>query len=250
MFVSNDYGKTWNSIRGNLPIEAGVTRVIREDIVNENVLYLGCEFSAWVSIDRGESWTKFGGDLPTVAVHDFAQHPLTGDVVVATHGRGAWIADVTALRQWSVDAIKAQATLYRPNRVVMWRNGPTRGDNGPRQFVGQNPSRSAHVYFSLGENASQAKVTISDIKGRELVEFRDLPATKGLHHVEWNLRPANQGRGRGGGSLAAGDYLVTLNVDGDEQKQTLTIDSDPSYTVNDQNSMTQEEFEAIVGEGD
>ncbi|MFO0263767.1 MAG: hypothetical protein ACK53V_19230, partial [Planctomycetota bacterium] len=110
-FVSEDFGATWKSIRGNLPSAAGSTRVVREDIKNENVLYLGCEFGAWVSVDRGEHWTKFGG-LPTVAVHDFAQHPTSGEIVAGTHGRSLWIGDVSALRQVSKETMAAKAKLY------------------------------------------------------------------------------------------------------------------------------------------
>ena len=40
------------TLRANLP--RGSSRALREDIQNENVLYLGTEFAAWVSIDRGQ----------------------------------------------------------------------------------------------------------------------------------------------------------------------------------------------------
>src|SRR5262249_9344569 len=54
LFVTEDYGQTWKSLRGNLPV--GSTRVLREDIKNANVLYVGTEFAAWASVDRGQSW--------------------------------------------------------------------------------------------------------------------------------------------------------------------------------------------------
>ena len=79
-FATEDYGKTWRSLTTRLPETAGSVRVLREDVVNENLLYLGCEFSAWFSVDRGQTWTKFEG-LPTVAVHEFAVHPKAGEVV-------------------------------------------------------------------------------------------------------------------------------------------------------------------------
>src|SRR5262249_29955247 len=65
VYVTDDYGKTWKSLRGNLP--TGSSRVLREDIQNENLLYVGTEFAAWASLNRGESWTKINNNLPTVA---------------------------------------------------------------------------------------------------------------------------------------------------------------------------------------
>src|SRR5206468_10370086 len=38
-YVTDDYGQTWKSVRGNLPW--GSTRVLREDLRNQNLLYVG-----------------------------------------------------------------------------------------------------------------------------------------------------------------------------------------------------------------
>ena len=138
LFVSENYGKTWRSIRANLPTSAGTTRVLREDIKNQNILYLGAEFSAWVSIDRGKSWTRLNSNLPTVAVHEFAIHPTAGEVVAATHGRSLWILDVTPIRQMVADVIAAKAHLYKHNAAIYWRPEPRRG-GATRRYVRENP---------------------------------------------------------------------------------------------------------------
>ncbi len=41
LFVSEDYGDTWKSLRNNLPW--GSTRVLREDPKNENLLFVGTD---------------------------------------------------------------------------------------------------------------------------------------------------------------------------------------------------------------
>jgi hypothetical protein len=250
LFVTEDYGKSWASLRGNLPATAGVTRVIREDIVNENILYLGCEFSAWVTIDRGANWTKLEGGLPTVAVHDFAQHPTSGELIIGSHGRGVWIADVTPLRQWNAENLKAGAKLYRPNRVVLWRSMPERGDTGPRRFQGENPSREAQIFYSLAESVQQVKLEVKDIRGKTIFEFENEPTAKGLHRMTWNLRSQGGGRGRGFGGLGPGQYMIALDVDGNVQTEVLTIERDPTSPPDARESLTEEEYESILGQDD
>ena len=141
-----------------------------------NVLYLGTEFGVWVSIDRGGAWTKINNNLPTVAVHEFAQHPTTGEMVAATHGRSLWILDVTPLRQMKANMLKAEATLYRPATAMRWRREPTRGTPygvGNHRFVGQNPPAGAQIYYSLTKKADKVQLKIVDYAGQTV---RELPA--------------------------------------------------------------------------
>ena len=49
--------------------------VIKEDYVDENLLFVGTEKSVYFSNDRGTAWEKLGSNLPTVAIHDLVIHP-------------------------------------------------------------------------------------------------------------------------------------------------------------------------------
>lgn len=275
VFVSDDFGSTWKSIRGNLPSSAGSTRVVREDIKNENVLYLGCEFGAWVSVDRGENWTKFGG-LPTVAVHDFAQHPTSGEIVAATHGRALWIGDVSAIRQVSKETMAAKAKLYAPQEVIRWQSEARAGDTGPRRFVGQNPGTNARIAYSLGANAQNVELTVSDALGNVVRRFDEAKTEKGMHVLEWDFRPtpraqaagAGQRGGRGGfggggggpggpggGGRGAfgpraglGTYLVTLRVDGEVQNALLKVSGDPDLPADAVPLSWEESFDEFFSE--
>ncbi|MEM0924808.1 MAG: hypothetical protein AAGJ83_02100, partial [Planctomycetota bacterium] len=245
LFVTENFGKTWRSIRANLPTSAGSTRVLREDIENENVLYLGCEFSIWVSIDRGESWTRLNANLPTVAVHEIAQHPTRGEIVAGTHGRAIWVMDASALRQLSPDSLKAEVTFYDPNPAIRWRSGVERGSAGTRDFVGENPDSGAKIYYSLGKNARSAKLTLSTLLGDTLYE-EEVETSSGLHAVSWNMRRSATGRGRSS-SVPSGEYLVTLRVDGKDYRSTLSIVVDPSRPDPVTTDEEVEFWEAMLG---
>ncbi len=203
-YVTEDFGKTWKSIRGNLP--TGSTRVLREDIKAANVLYLGTEFAVWASIDSGATWTKINNNLPTVAVHELAQHP-DGDMVAATHGRSLWVVDVTPLRQMKADTPKAAATLYAPATSVRWRIEPQRGSiygNGVRHFVGTNPPSGPQIYYSLGTAAKAISLKVVDYAGKTVRDFPSAAKDVGLHHVGWRNAGGGGGRGQGGGGGGGG----------------------------------------------
>src|SRR5206468_3084670 len=78
VYATEDFGQTWKSLRANLPV--GSSRVLREDVTNPDLLYLGTEFGIWASLDRGKSWTRLNNNLPTVAVHEIAVHPTAGEI--------------------------------------------------------------------------------------------------------------------------------------------------------------------------
>ncbi|XZE53846.1 VPS10 domain-containing protein [Planctomycetaceae bacterium SH139] len=235
VLVTENYGQTWTRLDGSLPAGTGSARVIREDIVNRNLLYLGTEFGLFASIDRGKTWTSMKGEFPTVAVHEVAQHPTAGEIVAGTHGRSLWIADVTALRQWSADSIAADVQLYKPATVIRWRSLPRAADSGTRRFVGENPSSDAQIYYSLASDVREIELEIRDITGRVLQRL-EVPSSAGLHKVEWDLRRRTTGssdsrRRRFAPRVENGEYLVALIVDGKVYNETLTIESDPEFTT-------------------
>ena len=97
VYASNDYGKTWTSIKGNLPEEP--VNVVREDPVNENILYLGTDLTVYVTIDRGSTWYSLKNNLPTNAVYDLRIHPRENELIIGTHGRGVFLLSVKYIRQ-------------------------------------------------------------------------------------------------------------------------------------------------------
>lgn len=259
VYVTEDFGQTWKSLRANLP--RGSSRCLREDLVNPNLLYLGTEFGIWASLDRGASWVKINANLPTVAVHEVAIHPTAGEIVAATHGRSLWTLDVSALRQLTRETMKAKATLLKPVSAIRFHREAGRGGTN-RRFVGQNPPRGAAIYVALGEKPEKAALKILDYDGTTVYES-NLTTEPGLHRVAWSMtrpaprpeRPESGGgilgqavRGllRRGQSVPAlpGTYKVVLVVDGKESSQPLKLEADPAYPNLDITSeLLQEAFD-------
>ncbi len=183
LFVSEDFGETFQPIHEGLPV--GSTRCLREDRVNPDLLYLGTEFSFWASLDRGAHWTKFQNDLPTVAIHEVAQHPTNGEIVLATHGRSLWAADVTGLRQIKPEHLESAIAFHDPTKVTRWRTEASRGRTN-RRYVGSNPGTGASLWYSLPKKAQNVSIKISNIEGKVVNEIRG-NVEPGLHRVNWNL---------------------------------------------------------------
>ncbi len=251
VFVSEDYGLSWT------PISEGLgtvwARVIREDIENPNVLYLGLESGAMVSADRGKTWVSMG-DLPTVPVHDFAQHPTAGEIVAATHGRSLWIADVSALRQLTGEKARAKAALLAPRPFYRLAREPSRGSGSLSRFFGDNGDTLSIFYF-LGKDARSVSLRITDLDG-ELVRELAVATDAGLHRVDWDVRgQARQVTRRGrtftipGQPVAPGRYRLTLTVDGETYRQDLVVRADPKHP--DAFGASQEEaLEALEADPD
>jgi photosystem II stability/assembly factor-like uncharacterized protein len=96
IWKSKDFGKTWVDISGNIPV--GPVNVIREDLEDENKLYVGTDAGVYFSKDGGKKWLVLG-NLPFAYVHDLDIRPRDHMIVIATHGRGIWAFDTKQMNR-------------------------------------------------------------------------------------------------------------------------------------------------------
>jgi len=179
-----------------------------------------------VSIDGGESWTRFKANLPTVAVHDLTIHPRENDLVLGTYGRGFWVGDISPLQDLTADTFDKH--LYLFNIEPRARYGfSTQGMNyhlfGDKYIEVPNEPDAMAINFWLKNSAGASRVTIADISGRIVAQLGG-ETRAGLNRVLWNMLAAGAaaptGRGgRGSPSTIAppGDYVVTVEVGGEKQ---------------------------------
>jgi len=236
VFVTRDYGKSFESIATNLP-QYGNVQVVREDPKNKDLLYVGTEFGLFVSLDCGRNWQKFMNNYPTVRTDDILVHPRDNDLIVASHGRSVWIADdMTPLQQLTQTVRESDVTLFDIRPAIAWLNDQRHNQvvGGQKVFVGDNAPRGAPInYYLKAAAAGDVKISIADITGRVI---RTLDGTKdaGINRVLWNLAPATAeggstgGRGFGGGrggfvTVEPGTYLVTLEASGKKVTKPLQV---------------------------
>lgn len=110
VFHTKDYGKKWKRIVDEDQVKGHALSIV-QDPTQPNLLFLGTDAGLWISIDYGDTWTHFNEQLPAVNVTDM-KIAKSGDLAIATFGRGIWILDdLSSLRAFAKD--KA-AALQRP----------------------------------------------------------------------------------------------------------------------------------------
>ena len=226
-WMTDDRGKSWTSIAGNLPSDEPV-KVVREDPVNTSVLYAGTEFGLYVSLDRGKSWAKLGG-LPTVAVDDVAVHPRDRDLVIATHGRSLFVLDDLTPIQELDATVRARAAHLFPVRAALGRH-PLPGFNewaGSSEYRGANPPDGAILSFWIGEPSFEpAKIEIKNAQGQTVASLT-APALRGIGRVTWDLKPSKdvltEYGSEGALHVRPGTYEATLTVGSATSKRTFEV---------------------------
>ena len=150
VYRTTDYGKTWTSLATkNL---WGYALSIEEDPVDPDLLFLGTEFGLWVSTDAGKSWLKWTHGVPTVSVMGLAVHPREHDLVVATHGRAAFIVDdIRPLRTISKDILAKPLHFFEVPDAQAYRTRQKEGARftGDAEFRGENEPYGALLTYSL-----------------------------------------------------------------------------------------------------
>ncbi len=207
VYMTTDFGKTWKSIRGDLPDRAWWTHVIREDPRNRNLLYVGTEAGVWASWNRGTSWVSLRGDLPITPVRDMQIHPRDNDLLLATHGRGLYILDDLTPLQQLAEAQANDAALFDVRPAIRWTTWNRDGNLGQRRYAGENPPVGASIsYYLKSQPAGEVNIEVSDAAGKLVRRFRRVPDEAGVNRITWDLRseaPAGAG-GLGGRGARAG----------------------------------------------
>ncbi|MDT7809862.1 MAG: hypothetical protein QOJ70_3675, partial [Acidobacteriota bacterium] len=242
VYKTTDFGKSWSPVVAEGSPVRGYAHVVREDIVNRDLLFVGTEFGLWVSLDGGARWAQYkGGDMPSVAVRDIAIHPREHDLVVATHGRGIWIVDdITPLRALTSDALAKEVFFIQAKPAVQSISGGGGWPGGDAEFVGDNPTDEAVVtYYQRRRHIfGDLKMEVFDSTGKLL---GTIPSSKrrGLSRVTWPMRldppkvPTAASAAFGaayGPRVLPGTYTVKMTKDKQVYTTQLQVVADPRST--------------------
>lgn len=183
VYKTTDYGRTWISIASNLP-DAPVN-VIKQDYKNPNLLFVGTEFNVYVSIDGGKSWLLMKGDMPTQPVHDLLIHPRENDLVVATHGRGIFITDITVFQELNPDVLAKDVHFFDIESKIRWIN-PRDMNSSSANFGGESEPEGIVINYYL-KNKVDDNVKIAIYQGDLLINELTGKKDAGWNSVLWRM---------------------------------------------------------------
>ncbi len=212
VFASEDFGQTWTSIKGNLPEEG--CNVIREDTVSENIIYLGTDLTAYVSLDRGKSWHSLRANLPTLPVYDMKIHPRDRELLIGTHSRGVYVLPLKKIQELKSEVLGKTLHVLEPDEVEL-----------PFVRRGEAPAAeiSAHILV-YSKDGGPGRLVIKSAAGKVLKETA-VELKAGLNDLTWDLRAEGQKE-----RVAAGEYQVEISLGQETQARKLRlVMSGPRY---------------------
>jgi hypothetical protein len=217
-----NYGQRWRSLATEEL--SGYALSVLQDHVDPNLLFLGTEFGLFISVDAGDSWTRFTAGVPTVSVMDMAIQKRENDLVLGTHGRSVFVIDdYSGLRGIKEEDFESRLKIlsattgqhYDANQTPSTRftgSGEFRAENEPYgvmlTFIASGEdlphpdgeadrerrilireSAAAETEEENGEEDEEPKIsiTVKDASGAVIRTFRE-PVYQGLNRVTWDMR--------------------------------------------------------------
>lgn len=249
---SADMGKTWTKFVSE-EFNAYAHK-IKEDFVNKDLLFLGTEMGLYATLDGGKKWFRMKNNIPWKAmVRDIQIHPVTNDLIIATHGRGILIVDnIAAMRTMTPELAAKEVYLFesRPINLTMGKY-QTVGTQSEGWSAGNTSQQAPIKYFFRDRlNTGNVKIEVYDKEGKLL---QTIPGTKrkGINIVYWNMRTTPPKVASGGAKpdfsgftapmVLPGEYTIKVKVaDKDyDGKIELKAEENANYTLADREAQYQ-----------
>ena len=250
VFKVTNFGKRSENLSRGLP-QNDYVKVVREDSQNSKLLYAGMEHGIYASWDGGKKWSAIMNNLPPVSVRDIKIQTIENDLVIGTHGRGAWILDDIAPLQEMANTKSSGLHIFQPRTTYRWQMSRMDASQGQREYRAENPPYGAIISFHLATGKiDTVKIKIADSEGNHVSEFKVDEPKPGFNRTAWNLRydgavslatPITGGwrGGNVGPTVAPGKYTVTLSTKGQSASASLEVRKDPRIEVSNEDFRKQ-----------
>ena len=253
VFKTEDFGKTWTAITRNLP-PGDPAFVVREDPNKRGLLVVGTDTGLFYS--EGDSdWKPLRAGLPVTPVFDLLFNAKAHDMVVATHGRGAFILDDISPLE-NMPPADTVFHLFPVATTTRWHTSRG-GGYSIGAFTAPNPPNGAVITYSINRTPEQTagpiRISVMDSEGHVIRRIDSRPHA-GINRLVWPLNfegptpldftvaaeggasEEGGGGGRGGGAppVPPGTYRIDAQDTATQQtqSQTFKVEADPRMKAN------------------
>ena len=176
VYKSSDYGATWTAISNGLPAEP--VNVIKEDPAVAGILYVGTDNAVYISYDHGSNWSRILNDMPQTPVHDLVIQTKANDLLVGTHGRSIYKANISNLR-----ALKDHDNTLKVFALNDVKYSSRQGSQ-PRAYRKAYERKVKYDIYS--PKATTALFTVSTPKGKKLLS-KSIDLKNGIATYEYDM---------------------------------------------------------------
>ncbi len=228
VYRSTDYGDNWERIGTDLPMEP--VNVVKEDPHHDEIIYVGTDHGTYISHDYGKQFSLFSADIPKVAVHDIVIHKRDKDLLIGTHGRSIYKADLSPIydQRSNSDANLVVQSEIKGRASEGWGNINWRG-------IMSKADREVYVYSKNGGNLN---VELQTKDGATLKRYNE-NITSGFSYVTIDfsidknkandlknfLEKASSIEAREDEKMyiEAGEYKYVFTLNGDKAETTVSL---------------------------
>lgn len=181
LYRTDNLGKSWKKMSKGLPNET--INVVKEDPKNESIVYVGTDKGIYISMNQGQSWDMLGNSLPTVPVHDLIVHPRENELVIGTHGRSVYVADVAPIQTQS-DQVKDQELFIFPVSEIKESRS---WDSKPFKWNYTDSKDKSKTVYVWSDASGQADISITDASDSSIYQSQ-VTLTKGMNQWLWDYQ--------------------------------------------------------------
>ena len=211
LFQSKNYGKTWESISSNLPDSP--INVVIEDNVNQDILYIGNDHGVYISFDQGKTWEPFNKGLTSAAVHDLVIQEEEQHLLVGTHGRSIYLADIALIQDHDIDNLNADIKIFDVKDVRFSERWGTKRSTDINYIT---PSLKFSI-FSKSSHKASFEIINND---KDVLFSQSISLDKGYNFIDYNLTILDDANldlydksQNGKYYLQKGDYSISIKTD-------------------------------------
>ncbi|MFP4095150.1 MAG: hypothetical protein ACLFUB_11735 [Cyclobacteriaceae bacterium] len=269
VYHTENFGKSWTRIVDSNDADAFALSIV-QDPVEPKLLFLGTETGLYVSIDKGQNWTKWGKNYPPASTMDLKIHPREHDLIIGTFGRAAYVLDdirpLRELAQKGAEVLQEPLYVYQAPDAYLANYKQAAGTRfqGDAIYDGENRPFGAMITFSIKEVLKEKEDGSSAEKDSLLVEVLDqqnevirtfkAEAKAGMNRLQWDLtrkgmrgpdtpKPEKADAPEPSGlPVLPGDYTVRLTYGDHQQSTPVRVLLDPRIELTEAEMLARQEM--------
>ncbi|MEK6477233.1 hypothetical protein WJR50_06855 [Catalinimonas sp. 4WD22] len=269
VYHTENFGRSWTRLVDETDADAFALSIV-QDPVEPNLLFLGTETGLYVSLDKGQNWTKWGKNYPHVSTMDLKIHPREHDLIIGTFGRAAYILDdIRPLREMAQQGSSIlDEPLYVYNApaayLANYKQAAGTRFQGDAIYDGENRPYGAMITYSVEEilkkeadstAAEKDSVLVEVLNGQdEVIRTFKAEAQQGMNRLYWDLtqkgvrdpdtpKPEKEDAPEPSGlPVLPGEYTVQITY-GDWQESTpVKVLLDPRIELSQADMLARQEM--------